>query len=109
MSGNIWSKKGASLSNKTAYKEFGLTYDEIVTAINEGKLQFIETSIYGNPFLRLQRHEVEALVMEKFGKEYLDKKKAQTEIAQVNKELQELQARVQFLEQRKAELLQILG
>lgn len=108
MSENIWSKKGASLSHKSAYKEFGLTFDEIITAINEGKLQFIETSIYGNPFFRLLRHEVEALVIEKFGKEYLNKKKAQNELTQVKKELKELKARIQLLEQRKIELLQIL-
>jgi len=108
MSENIWSKKGASLSHKSAYKEFGLTYDEIVTAINEGKLQYIETSIYGNPFLRLLRYEVEVLVIEKFGEEYLKKKKAQKEIAQVKKELRELKARMELLEQRKVELLQIL-
>jgi hypothetical protein len=85
-----------------------LTFDEIITAINEGKLQFIETSIYGNPFFRLLRHEVEALVIEKFGKEYLNKKKAQNELTQVKKELKELKARIQLLEQRKIELLQIL-
>ncbi len=108
MSENIWQKKGASLSHKSAYKEFGLTIDEIVTAINEDKLRFIETSIHGNPFLRLLRHEVEALVIEKFGKEYLNKKKAQNEFTQVKKELKELKTKIHLLEQRKAELLQIL-
>lgn len=108
MSKNIWSKKGASLSHKSACKEFGLTYDEIVTAINEGKLQYIENSVYGNSFLRLLRHEVEVLVIEKFGEEYLKNKNAQKEIAQVKKELSELKARMELLEQRKVELLQIL-
>ncbi len=41
----VWSRKNATLSNKTAEKEFGLTFDEIVDAINTGKLQCRETSI----------------------------------------------------------------
>ena len=108
MSENIWSKKGASLSHKSAYKEFGLTLDEIIEAINEEKLQFIETSIYGNPFMRLLRHEVEALVAEKYGEEYLNQKKAQNELAQVKKELKDLKTKMKSLEQRKTELLAVL-
>ncbi len=106
---NIWSKKGASLSDKSAYKEYGLTLDDIITAINQGKLQFIETSLYGNPFLRLLRHEIEGLVVEKYGEEYLNEKKAKNELAKVKKELKELKARMELLEQKKAELLKILG
>ena len=34
-----WSRKGATLSDKTARKEFGLTQDEIVAAIDAGQLQ----------------------------------------------------------------------
>jgi len=32
-----WSRKGATLSDKTARKEFGLTQDEIVAAIDAGQ------------------------------------------------------------------------
>lgn len=35
-----WTKKGCTLSDKTAFKEFGLTQNDIIKAINEGKLQF---------------------------------------------------------------------
>ena len=48
-----WQRKGATLSDKTAREEFGLTQDEIVRAIRAGKLQYREGSIYGNPRLRL--------------------------------------------------------
>lgn len=57
-----WTRKGATLSDKTARKEFDLTQQEIVEASREGKLQFRENHIHGNPYLRLLRHEVEALV-----------------------------------------------
>jgi len=55
------------LSDKSARKEFGLTQEEIVQAINEGKLQYHLQSIHGNPFIRLLRSEVEALVEAKHG------------------------------------------
>ena len=35
-----WQRKGATLSDKTARKELGLTQDEIVQAIRAGKLQY---------------------------------------------------------------------
>jgi hypothetical protein len=44
--------KGATLSDKTARKEFGLRYDAIVRAIRAGRLHFRENSVYRNPFLR---------------------------------------------------------
>jgi len=65
-----WTKKDGSLSDKTAFKEFGLTQNDIINAINEGKLQFREGSIYGNPFFRLLRSEVEKLVEGKFVKKF---------------------------------------
>ncbi|MBM3131304.1 MAG: hypothetical protein FJ009_22105 [Chloroflexi bacterium] len=106
---SVWSKKGATLSDKSACKEFGLTQEEIVTAIKKGKLQYRVNSIYGNPFLRLVRSEVEKLVDEKHGGDYLKKKKLEKELAQVNKELKMLNARVASLEKRKTELLAMLG
>ena len=48
-----WQRKGATLSDKTARKEFGLSQDQIVQAIRAGKLQYRYNSIHGNPFLRL--------------------------------------------------------
>ena len=106
---SVWSKKGATLSDKSACKEFGLTQEEIVTAIQKGKLQYRMNSIYGNPFLRLVRSEVEKLVDEKHGSDYLKRKKLEKELAQVNKELKMLNARVTCLEKHKAELLAMLG
>lgn len=82
---SAWTTKGATLSHKSAEKEFGLTLDEIVAAIRVGKLQYRENSIYGAPFLRLIRSEVEALVSEKFGKDHLTKKKWKKELADINK------------------------
>src|SRR6266699_1614198 len=64
-----WQRKGATLSDKTAREEFGLTQDEIVRVIRSGKLHYREGSMYGTPWLRLLRQEVEALVRKKHGNE----------------------------------------
>jgi len=106
---SAWTTKGATLSHKSAEKEFGLTFDEIVEAINAGKLQYRENNIYGAPFLRLVRSEVETLVSEKHGVDYLKQKQFKKELAEVAKTLKVLEAQVQALETRKAELLEILG
>ena len=37
--GSIWSQKGATLSDKSARRAFGLTQQEINEAIGAGKLQ----------------------------------------------------------------------
>lgn len=106
---SVWAKKGATLSDKSARKEFGLTQEEIIEAIKAGKLQYRQNNVYGNPFLRLIRSEVEAMVDEKYGNTYLKQKKIKQELAQVNAELKRLKAQVASLEQRKAELLASLN
>jgi hypothetical protein len=103
-----WTKKNATLSDKTAQKEFGLTFQEIVEGIRSDKLQYRETSMYGNPCLRLIRQEVEALVSEKYGTDYLQQKQFKNELAEVNKTLRALKTQTRALEKRKAELIGFL-
>jgi hypothetical protein len=100
-----WQRKGATLSDKTARKEFGLTQDEIVQAIRAGKLHYRRNSIFGNPFLRLLRREVEALVKKKHGGDYLKDQLAKTELARINRELKRLKIQTAALEERKAKLM----
>lgn len=106
---SAWVRKAATLSHKSAQKEFGLTFDEIVEGIRAGKLQYRENSIYGSPFLRLIRQEVEALVNEKYGQDYLKVKKLRKELAEVNKTLKQLKSQTLLLEKRKAEILEHLS
>ena len=95
---SIWSRRGATLSDKSARQEFSLTQQEIIAAIRAGKLQFRENNMHGNPWFRLLRHEVEALVREKSGKDHLHKKKLQKELADINKETRKLKTRMTALE-----------
>jgi len=106
---SVWAKKGGTLSDKSAHKEFGLTQQEIVEAIRCGKLQYRENNIYGNPYLRLVRSEVEAWVNEKYGSDYLKKKKLEKELAETQRTLKTLKAQAASLEKRRAELLKLLG
>lgn len=104
-----WQSKGATLSDKTARKDFGLTQDEIVQAIRAGKLHYRCNSIYGNPFLRLLRREVEALVKKRHGGDYLRDHQAKTELARINRELKRLRTQIAALEERKSKLMSDLG
>ena len=106
---SAWGEKGGTLSDKSARKEFEITQEEIIGAIRDGKLQYRVNTMYGNQYLRLIRSEVEAFVDEKYGSDYLTKKKIKNELAQTNKELRKLKAQAASLEKRKAELMDILA
>ena len=105
---SVWSRKGATLSDKSARHEFGLTQQEIIAAMRAGKLQFRESNMHGNPWFRLLRHEVEALVTEKGGQDHLHKKKLQKELADLNKEARKIKTRLKAIERRRAELTETL-
>ena len=100
-----WQRKGATLSDKTARTELGLTQDEIVQAIRAGALQYRRGSIHGNPFLRLQRREVEALVKTTHGGHVLKDQQANAELARVDRELRRLKTQLAALEERTARLM----
>jgi hypothetical protein len=100
-----WRRKGATLSDKSARKEFDLTQDEIVQAIQDGTIHYRESSMHGNPWLRLLRREVEALFRKKHSKDYLRNLEAKTELTCIDSDLRRLKAQIARLEQRKAELI----
>jgi len=102
---NLWTQKNATLSDKTVRKEYGITRDEIIDAINAGILQYREGNMQGYPWIRLLRAEVENLVENKYGVAYLKEKKAKKELSEINKELKSLNIRISELEERKRELL----
>ena len=104
----VWVQKGATLSDKTAQKEFGLRQEDIIAAIREGTLQYRHNTLYGNPCLILLREEVERFVSEKYGMDYLKEKNAKTELGKVTTEIRSVQRKLAQLEKRKAELLAML-
>ena len=106
---SIWTQKWATRSDKSARQEFGLTQEAIYAAMRAGKLQFRESNMHGNPWFRLLRHGVEALVRQKSGSGHLRKRKLEKELADINKEARKLKARLKALERRRAELMKELG
>jgi hypothetical protein len=107
--GDEWGRKGATLSDKTARAEFGLTQEEIYDAIDAGKLQYRRAAMHGYPWLRLLRREVEDLVSTRHGERYLRERQARTELKRVNRELKQLRAQLTALEERRAALLSELA
>jgi hypothetical protein len=99
-----WNRKGAVLSDVTAQKEYGVTRDFIVEGIQAGKLEFREGAVWGNPYLRVLRSQLERYIAEKLGSEHLMGKKAQTELRAIKKEIADIRTKLAALEARKAEL-----
>ena len=104
-----WQRKGATLSDKTARAEFGLTQDEIVEAIRAGTLDYRRGSMHGNPWLRLLRREVEDFVKTRYDDRYLKERQATAELARVNRELKRLRTQLAALEERRSTLMSDLG
>ena len=100
-----WQRRGATISDKTARTEFGLTQREIHEAIRAGKLQYRVNSMHGNPWLRLLRREVLALVKELRGSRSLKTLQAKAELVRINRELRRLQKQIAALEEQKSKLL----
>jgi chromosome segregation ATPase len=104
-----WQRKGATLSDKTARDEFGLTQDEIYDAIDAGKLQYRQAAMHGNPWLRLLRREVEDLARVSHGDRDVNQQQARAELRRVNREIRRLRAELAALEERRAKLSSDLG
>jgi hypothetical protein len=99
-----WNRKGAVLSDVTAQKEYGVTRDFIVKGIQTGKLECRQGAVWGNPYLRVLRSQLEPYIVAQRGSEYLASKKATTELRAITKEIADLRKRLAALEARKAAL-----
>ena len=99
-----WTRNGAVLSDVTAEKEYGVSREFIVNGINCGKLEFREGSVWGNPYLRILRSQLEPYIAAELGAEYLACRKHRTVLKASNKEIADLRKRLAVLEACKAEL-----
>ena len=99
-----WNRKGATLSDKTAKKEYGVDHDFIVKGINTGKLEYREGAVWGNPYLRLLRSQLEQYIDEELGTDRLLTSKNQTELRKIKSEIRELKKRINVLQIRKTEI-----
>ncbi|MFO7639887.1 MAG: hypothetical protein R6X17_01025 [Candidatus Competibacteraceae bacterium] len=82
-----WNRKGATLSDATAQKEYGVDREFIVRGIRAGKLEYREGAVWGNPYLRLLRSPLERYIAEELGADYWARGKNQTEPRKIDQEV----------------------
>jgi hypothetical protein len=101
-----WNRKGATLSDVTAQKEYGVNREFIVKGIRAGKLEYREGVMWGNPYLRVLRSQLERYIAAELGTDRLSSSKHQTELRKIKKEMADLRKRLDELQARKAEIEQ---
>ena len=106
---SAWGRPGATLSDKSARKEFGLTQQDIMEAIQTGRLQYRVNYMHGNPWFRLIRKEVDALASEIHGQDGLERKKNEAELKKVTTEIRSLKRKLTVLQKRQTKLKANLG
>jgi len=99
-----WNRKGATLSDKTAKKEYGVSWDFIVKGIQARRLEYREGSVWGNPYVRILRSQLEQYIVEELGPDRLTSSKTQTELRKIKKEMADLKKRLNELQDRRTEL-----
>ena len=99
-----WNRKGATLSDVTALKEYGVSRDFIVKGIRKGKLEYREGVIWGNPYIKLLRSQLEKFIEEELGSSRLASKQNETELRNIKKEIAKIRKRLKKLEDRKVEI-----
>ena len=104
-----WTRKGSTLSDVSAQKEYGVDRNFIVKGIKAEKLEYREGSLYGNPWLRILRNQLEQYITEELGTAYLSDMKNRTELRKIKKEVTDLKKRLDVLQARKAEIEQSMG
>jgi hypothetical protein len=104
-----WNRKGATLSDVTAKAEYGVDRDVIVKGIQTGKLEYREGSVWGNPYLRVLRSQLEQYLAEELGEDYLRRVKHHTELRRVKKAVADLKKQLAGLQKRQQELEASLG
>jgi hypothetical protein len=99
-----WNRKGASLSDVTARKEYGVSQDFIVAGIKSGKLEYRQGAVWGNPYFRILRNQLEQYIATELGQEYLTSSKNQTALRRIKKEIADLKKRLDALQAQRTEL-----
>ena len=97
-------RKGATLSDVTAKKEYGVDRDFIVKGIRAGKLEYREGAIWGNPYLKVLRSQLEQYIAVELGSDRLTSSKSKTELRKIKKEMTDLKKRLAELQARRTEL-----
>jgi hypothetical protein len=104
-----WNQKNATLSDVTAKKEYGVDRDFVIKGIEAGKLEYRDGAIWGNPYLRILRSQLEEYIAKKLGKKYLAKVTNESELKKVKREISAMNKKLKELQLRKTEIENALG
>ena len=99
-----WNRKGATLSDVTAKAEYGVNREFIIKGIQTGKLEYRNGAIWGNPYLRILRSQLEEYIADDLGKEYLIKVNNELELRKIKKEISDIKKKLNLLQIRKLEI-----
>jgi hypothetical protein len=99
-----WNRKGATLSDVTAKAEYGVNREFIIKGIQTGKLEYRDGAIWGNPYLRILRSQLEKYIADELGKEYLRKVKNELELRKIKREISDIKMKLNLLQIRKLEI-----
>ncbi len=99
-----WNQKGATLSDVTAQTEYGVSQEFIIKDIKAGQLEYRDGSVWGNPYLRILRSQLEKYIATELGDGQLRRIKGQAELRKVKKEMTALNKKLNSLQNRKKEL-----
>ena len=99
-----WNRKGATLSDLTAKKEYEVDRHFIIKGIDTGKLEYRQGVIWGNPYLKILRSQLEEYIASELGPEYLADVKNKLELRKIKKEISDIKKRLKALQTRKIEL-----
>jgi hypothetical protein len=99
-----WNRKGAVLSDVTAQKEYGVIREFVEKGVQAGELEFREGAVWGNPYLRVLRRQLEQYIVANLGSEYLASKISETQLRAIRKEIADLRKKLAKLEARKVAL-----
>ena len=93
----------------TAQDEYGISRDFILTGIKSEKLEYRKGTVWGNPYLRLLKNQLEAYIAEELGVGYLTNIKNQAELRKVKREIASTGKKLKTLQIRKRELEESLS
>jgi hypothetical protein len=99
-----WNLKGATLSDVTAKTEYEVDRDFIIKGIETGQLEYRNGSVWGNPYLRVLRSQLEDYIAAELGPEHLGRIRDEYELRTVKKQISETKKKLNTLELRKKEL-----
>jgi len=99
-----WNRKGATLSDKTAKKEYSVSRDFILKGIRAGQLEYREGLVWGTPYIRILRSQLEQYIAGELGTAYLTGSKTETELRGIKKEMVNLKKKLKELQVRRDDL-----